>query len=182
VLLIVVSYFADKPLISTLVALLVGIVLLPFVLWWGIRSAEHLLRISHNPSEQLLGDKEKWFALWRERPDKIVAAAHYDFSGRVGPKILVLRGVDDEASFTLAAGAIGSRLSTLKMEIREKIENYSCCNNWQATFYSIRARSDSCPTVLFWAVERRGLGMVRHRWHVYWYICVFVGCNSDYGT
>jgi hypothetical protein len=39
-------------------------------------------------------------------------AAFYPPIGASGPRMLVIRGVDDEASLTLAAGAIGSRLSS----------------------------------------------------------------------
>src|SRR3954451_8770890 len=36
---------------------------------------------------------------------------HYDNKGTAAPRMLVIRGVDDEASLSLAAGSIGSRLS-----------------------------------------------------------------------
>jgi hypothetical protein len=42
---------------------------------------------------------------------KIGRAAAYDTRSAVTPRMLVIRGVDDEASLFLAAGAIGSRLS-----------------------------------------------------------------------
>ena len=45
------------------------------------------------------------------RACKIGRAAAYDTRGDVTPRMLVIRGVDDEASLFLAAGAIGSRLS-----------------------------------------------------------------------
>ena len=48
---------------------------------------------------------------WRDRPRKIKQAAAYDTRGSSTPRVLVIRGVDDEASLFLAAGAIGSRLS-----------------------------------------------------------------------
>ena len=48
---------------------------------------------------------------WRDRPRKIKQAAAYDTRGASTPRVLVIRGVDDEASLFLAAGAIGSRLS-----------------------------------------------------------------------
>ena len=43
----------------------------------------------------------------------IQEAASFPPIGASGPRMLVLRGVDDEASLTLAAGSIGSRLSSL---------------------------------------------------------------------
>jgi hypothetical protein len=38
---------------------------------------------------------------------------HYDTKGAAASRMLVIRGVDDEASLSLAAGSIGSRLSYL---------------------------------------------------------------------
>ena len=46
-----------------------------------------------------------------DRPRKIKQAAAYDSRDASAPRMLVLRGVDDEASLLLAVGAIGSRLS-----------------------------------------------------------------------
>jgi hypothetical protein len=40
---------------------------------------------------------------------------HYDTKGTAAPRMLVIRGVDDEASLSLAAGSIGSRLSFLTL-------------------------------------------------------------------
>jgi len=47
----------------------------------------------------------------------IQEAASYPPIGASGPRMLVIRGVDDEASLTLAAGSIGSRLSSLVLFI-----------------------------------------------------------------
>jgi hypothetical protein len=41
--------------------------------------------------------------------------AHYDTKGAAVSRMLVIRGVDDEASLSLAAGSIGSRLSFLTL-------------------------------------------------------------------
>ena len=41
--------------------------------------------------------------------------AHYDTKGAAAARMLVIRGVDDEASLSLAAGSIGSRLSFLTL-------------------------------------------------------------------
>ena len=46
-----------------------------------------------------------------ERPRHIRDAAFYDTRGASTPLMLIVRGVDDEASLALAAGAIGSRIS-----------------------------------------------------------------------
>ena len=43
----------------------------------------------------------------------IAEEAHYDTKGAAASRMLVIRGVDDEASLSLAAGSIGSRLSYL---------------------------------------------------------------------
>jgi hypothetical protein len=48
---------------------------------------------------------------WNGRPLKIGNAAAYDTRGTSVPRMLVIRGVDDEAALFLAAGSIGSRLS-----------------------------------------------------------------------
>jgi hypothetical protein len=44
---------------------------------------------------------------------EIREAASYPPIDASGPRLLLLRGVDDEASLTLAAGSIGSRLSSV---------------------------------------------------------------------
>lgn len=46
-----------------------------------------------------------------DRPLKIRDAAAYNFRGAAAPRMLVIRGVDDEAALFLAVGAIGARLS-----------------------------------------------------------------------
>jgi hypothetical protein len=51
------------------------------------------------------------------RAHDIQSAASYPPIGASGPRMLVIRGVDDEASLTLAAGSIGSRLSSLVLFI-----------------------------------------------------------------
>jgi hypothetical protein len=43
--------------------------------------------------------------------------AHYDTKGAAASRMLVIRAVDDEASLTLAAGSIGSRLSFLTLVV-----------------------------------------------------------------
>ena len=54
-----------------------------------------------------------WFFIngWNGRTSKIIRAATYDTRSDCTPRMLVIRGVDDEASLSLAAAAIGSRLS-----------------------------------------------------------------------
>jgi len=49
----------------------------------------------------------------RGRALEILAATTYPTVGASGPQMLVIRGVDDEAALSLAAGSIGSRLSAL---------------------------------------------------------------------
>jgi hypothetical protein len=49
----------------------------------------------------------------RGRALDVQQAAFYPSIDALGPPILVIRGVDDEASLALAAGSIGSRLSSL---------------------------------------------------------------------
>jgi hypothetical protein len=53
----------------------------------------------------------------RTRANEIEKAAHYSSISAFGPRVLVIRGVDDEASLTLAAGSIGSRLSSLALHL-----------------------------------------------------------------
>jgi hypothetical protein len=48
---------------------------------------------------------------WHERPCRIAAAAFYETRGNLAPRMLTIRGVDDEASLALAVGSIGTRLS-----------------------------------------------------------------------
>jgi hypothetical protein len=48
----------------------------------------------------------------RSRARQIEEAASYPAIGLSGPSMLVIRGVDDEAALSLAAGSIGSRLSS----------------------------------------------------------------------
>ena len=50
---------------------------------------------------------------WQERPERIAEAVNADFSPHRAPHLFVMRGVDDEAALTLAAGAIGARLTKL---------------------------------------------------------------------
>jgi hypothetical protein len=45
----------------------------------------------------------------------IEEVVHYDTKGAAASRMLVIRGVDDEASLSLAAGSIGSRLSFLTL-------------------------------------------------------------------
>jgi hypothetical protein len=49
----------------------------------------------------------------RSRAVNVQQAAFYPSVDASGPPILIIRGVDDEASLALAAGSIGSRLSSL---------------------------------------------------------------------
>ena len=77
--------------------------------------AAAILRIVVNPDFRLPG--EWWLSSrWQKRPLKISSASYYDSSTWTQPKLLVLRGIDDEASFALALGAIGARLTNILME------------------------------------------------------------------
>jgi hypothetical protein len=51
----------------------------------------------------------------KEHPLELAKAAAYDTRGPPAPRMLVIRGVDDEASLSLAAGSIGSRLTYLTL-------------------------------------------------------------------
>lgn len=51
----------------------------------------------------------------KQRPLELAKAAAYDTRGPLAPRMLVIRGVDDEASLSLAAGSIGSRLTYLTL-------------------------------------------------------------------
>jgi hypothetical protein len=52
-----------------------------------------------------------------KRANKIEEAAYYRKIDATGPQVLVIRGVDDEASLALAAGSIGSLLSSLALRL-----------------------------------------------------------------
>jgi hypothetical protein len=52
---------------------------------------------------------DKSFFQWR--PHRLALANNYTCDTSLGPKLLVLRGIDDEAGLALAFGAIGARLS-----------------------------------------------------------------------
>jgi hypothetical protein len=53
----------------------------------------------------------------RERAEDIEKAAHYRKIDASGPCLFVIRGVADEASLAVAAGSIGSRLSSLLLRL-----------------------------------------------------------------
>jgi hypothetical protein len=58
----------------------------------------------------------RWLIAVLSKPQAALAierAAGYDTRGASASRMLIIRGVDDEASLSLAAGSIGSRLSYL---------------------------------------------------------------------
>jgi hypothetical protein len=62
--------------------------------------------------------EDKSFFVWR--PFRLAQAANYVSDSQFGPKLLVLRGVDDEASLVLAFGSIGARLSHAVRNLLQK--------------------------------------------------------------
>jgi hypothetical protein len=79
----------------------------------GLAAASFLLVLLVSPLAELgfAGDYGK------SRPFLLADAADYANIYQLSPKILVLRGVDDEAALTLAAGAIGVRINRLVTEL-----------------------------------------------------------------
>ena len=71
---------------------------------WGFGSMAAGVVVSFFVVSSLLDDTS-------DRPLKIKKAADYDSRDAAAPRMLVLRGVDDEAALSLAVGAIGARLS-----------------------------------------------------------------------
>ncbi len=51
--------------------------------------------------------------VWGKRPERIAEATYYNTRDATAPSILVLRGIDDEASFALALGALNSRITSV---------------------------------------------------------------------
>jgi len=93
--------------------------LVPMVLFllFGLASfrlAGWIIRLIVNPDFRLPGEW-KLSPKWRDRPQRIAAASYY--SPAVCSRLLVIRGVDDEASFALDAGSIGARLTNVVMEL-----------------------------------------------------------------
>ncbi|MES0114291.1 hypothetical protein [Mesorhizobium sp. M0013] len=95
-------------------AMIVGAMLLPSLIL-----SVPITRFLFNPGPPrgISGTESERPWLWR--PFRIARAVNYISDTEHGPKILVLRGVDDEASLVLAFGSIGARLSH---EIRNVIE------------------------------------------------------------
>ena len=50
---------------------------------------------------------------WAYKPDRLASLSYYTVPRKDCDWLLVLRGVDDEASLSLAAGAIGNRMTHL---------------------------------------------------------------------
>jgi len=71
---------------------------------WGLGSFAAGVVVSFFVVARLLDDTS-------DRPLKIHEAAAYNSRDAAAPRMLVIRGVDDEAALFLAAGAIGARLS-----------------------------------------------------------------------
>jgi hypothetical protein len=81
----------DNEVVPTIIMALAGVVSFLIVRW--------LNKVFINPRAALA----------------IEQVAHYDTKGAAASRMLVIRGVDDEASLSLAAGSIGSRLSFLTL-------------------------------------------------------------------
>ena len=73
-------------------------------MFWGLGSIAAGMVVSFFVTAKLLDDTS-------DRPLKIKQAAAYNSRDAAAPRMLVIRGVDDEAALFLAAGAIGARLS-----------------------------------------------------------------------
>jgi hypothetical protein len=73
-------------------------------MYWGLGSYAAGAVVSFFVVARLLDDAS-------DRPLKIQQAAAYNSRDTTAPRMLVIRGVDDEAALFLAAGAIGARLS-----------------------------------------------------------------------
>jgi len=68
-----------------------------------------LVRYMLNPSPKVLPDRER--KPWAWKPFILAEAVNYDSAGPSAPKLLVIRGVDDEAALALAFGAIGTSIN-----------------------------------------------------------------------
>jgi hypothetical protein len=72
----------------------------------------------------------------------IEEVAHYDTKGAAASRMLVIRGVDDEASLSLAAGSIGSRLSFLTLvAVIPAIYAVVVVFLWLGSFFGLSAES-----------------------------------------
>jgi hypothetical protein len=84
-----------------------GLAFLLGALLLGLALSFLLARWIINPTPLKTGIGE---GAWERRPFSIAAASDYALAQ---PRLLVLRGYDDEATLTLAAGAIASRIATV---------------------------------------------------------------------
>ena len=75
-------------------------------MFWGLGSMAAGMVVGFFVAASLLDDTS-------DRPLKIQEAAAYNSRDAAAPRMLVLRGVDDEAALLLAVGAIGARLSDI---------------------------------------------------------------------
>ena len=115
------------PLIVAICTILIPVFMIFSALIWSATNAFAGGNSSHSPPESWLYAAmaagfvasvivTPWLSSffingWTGRACKIGRAAAYDTRSDFTPRMLVIRGVDDEASLFLAAGAIGSRLS-----------------------------------------------------------------------
>lgn len=68
-----------------------------------------LVRLVINPSPKVRPDRR--LNPWPWRPFDIAERVNYDTTSALAPKVLVIRGVDDEAALALAFGAIATALN-----------------------------------------------------------------------
>jgi hypothetical protein len=71
--------------------------------------ANLFIRFIFNPGSQQPPDKSQRPWIWR--PFTLADATNYDFASSSAPPLLVIRGVGDEASLSMAMGKAGSRFS-----------------------------------------------------------------------
>jgi hypothetical protein len=91
---------ADKSLQLLVYALILAV---------SVATSALLVRLIVNPSPKLGPDRQANPWLWR--PFDIAEHVNYDSTGASAPKVLVIRGVDDEAALALAFGAIATALN-----------------------------------------------------------------------
>jgi len=111
------SAFTQIPWVRTLLSVSPDLDLVIFSLILGdisLRLAAAIVRIAINPAFRLPTEL-KFASRWRDWPNQIKSACYYGSSSRSWPRLLVIRGVDDEASFALTIGAIGVRLTNFLM-------------------------------------------------------------------
>lgn len=122
--------FLEASIALVLAVLIAGIAhFFGFVLRWGGWSAAYLLgcviakpltKLIVNPFPTYKGTWRKYDSSpegWAYKPDRLENLSYYSMPRADYDWLLVLRGVDDEASLSLAAGAIGNRMTHLFLGI-----------------------------------------------------------------